>query len=681
MKQNAYHVTVYYSCALTWYIHSCKICTLCDGHFVSSSSAVPFESVFKSFLPITATDSHMIPETVMFLPASSSDVATVTTKHGGRGHSPTRRTASSSSSVSRGSTDTSSSRATITYPNGVSLVTDRERGLSVSTDGGNSSGRRSELCTAKSSSSRHVLVGDRGRRDLSAGLASAGGESSDTASVPGSSESVQSSLTSENAIPDQFQQIVGVASENGMATAPVSLFHDPLIYYGSSTSAALQGGEHGAAYDSNDSDKMTLDFFPALRPSVATETPKPAANVLPPLGNELVVNADVDLASTHEIVENQNSTPSEDLTPKKPESASETERNGEPLQSVEEEEDMLHAEHNRYRSSESSARPENWPDVQHNRTKEDASGGVVVVGGDNHQGQRESPPLGSLGSSSGFAMEDREGVAPGDDLVTMTTMEVTGIEESTEEVHNARPDTEKSHAEQNTESAATDNDDRKSVVTKGNGRPGNHQTTAPTETGSLGSTRRDSLDVNAKEFTPRSSILHSDPKPYRSGLNPNAAAVYPYITNGGLPILTTLPPAQLVNPSPTVPPSQLVNPSPTVPPSQLVNPSPTVPPSQLVNPSPTVPPSQLVNPPPTVPPSQLVNPSPTVPEVSTIVGGGAASLAATGLKMKGPAQPMSDLSSLTATPSNTVPYVSSQYIPTYTPLISICTVLFRYNTL
>ena len=529
-----------------------------------------------------------------------------------------------------------------------------------------------------------MLVGDRGRRDLSAGLASAGGESSDTASVPGSSESVQSSLTSENAIPDQFQQIVGVASENGMATAPVSLFHDPLIYYGSSTSAALQGGEHGAAYDSNDSDKMTLDIFPALRPSVATETPKPAANVLPPLGNEPVVNADVDLASTHEIVENQNSTPPDDLTPKKAESASETERNWEPLQSVEEEEDMLHAEHNRYRSSESSARPENWPDVQHNRSKEDASGGVVVVGGDNHQGQRESPPLGSLGSSSGFAMEDREGVAPGDDLVTMTTMEVTGIEESTEEVHNARPDTEKSHAEQNTESAATDNDDRKSVVTKGNGRPGNHQTTAPTETGSSGSTRRDSLDVNAKEFTPRSSILHSDPKPYRSGLNPNAAAVYPYITNGGLPILTTVPPSQLVNPSPTVPPSQLVNPSPTVPPSQLVNPSPTVPPSQLVNPSPTVPPSQLVNPSPTVPPSQLVNPSPTVPEVSTIVGGGgAASLAATGLKMKGPAQPMSDLSSLTATPSNTVPYVSSQYLHIHHsyPYVQYFSGIILYNTL
>ena len=589
----------------------------------------------------------------MSLPPSSSSSAVTGKPSGGRGGlSPSRTFSSSSPSVSRSGSDTSSSRATVTNSENISMATDRE-GVSK---------------MSSSSSRQHhplpLVSGERARREVSASLASAGGESSDTSSIPGSSESVQSSLTeitAEIPVPDHVQ-MVGMAEQNGIPTAPVSLFHDPLIFYSSNTSAAMQGGEGaGSMYDASEND-VTLDIFPALRPNTAaaTEIGKRAANNVvlppppPPLCNESIAKGDVDLASTRDIVEAK--TAADTLNRKREdeeeeEEVSATEAEGEKKtttphaattrQAVEDAE-LLHAEHNRYRSVKSSARPENWPDVQgpppraaaaagnnnNNSGSGSSSSGKVEEQAecDNHRGQRDSPPH-SLGSSSGFTVEAMEesqgkgGVASNDDITAK--VETTGSEEkpsSTAETSSAQPTTDKAQTDQKTEPdhppvpPQSPAGNKTTAVTKGDGNHENQLSQSPPETGaSPPLTRRDSLDVNAKEFTPRTAILRPDSRPssatYPSGLNPNAAAVYPYITNGRLPVLATVPP-----------PAQMVNPLPTVPP-----------------------PAQMVN-----------NPLPTVPGV--VAGGGA--LPATRRKMKGPGQQMAEPSSSNAPPSNTIPYVS-----------------------
>ena len=645
------------------------------------STGTSFENVYKSYLP--DPDSHLTPETVLFLPPSSSSSSssfsssslahTSASKPGGMpgktrspAHPPSSSSSSSSAPVSRNGGDTTSSRATVAaHSDGVPLATTRD-----------GAGSTTKPSSATSSLTRHQTFpsattsrsGDKSGHtsDVSASLTSGGGESSDTGSVPGSSESVQSSLTeitSENPFPEALQPlqqqqppagVVGVAPEqNGLPSGPVSLFHDPLIYYGSSTSAVMQSSESGGPpYDGSDSDDCTLDLFPALRQGANTDAGKQhSSNLLspPPLGNDVVVNTtttDLDLASARDIVENHRNlaAPPCDTQPQKKqeEKAAVPETNGklpdaQTRQTLEDEE-LLHAEHNRYRSSKSSARPENWPDVQepsptttttnNKSSSKDSSSSVDGHESDNPQGQRESPPYSSLESSSGFGMDgaeetqERESASRGNDVTTTNKRDATGIKSKSStaavaEASGAQSPTKKSQVEQEQktepaeqkEPSTTSSDPNESKVTitatnattRNTSRPGSQPQT-PSEAGTPPAlTRRESLDVNAKEFTPRSVILRSDSKPaaanYPSGLNPNAAAVYPYITNGGMPCLTTLP-------------------------------------------------------------LPLVNPLPTV---TAVMSGGPQS--ATRRKMKGPAQPMTDPSSSSSTnsssSSNTIPYVSS----------------------
>ena len=614
-------------------------------------AAVSYESVYKSYLP--GPDSHLTSETALLFPPSSpsSSSSLAHTSAGSsksmagpsRSRSPPLATSSSSSSasVSRNGSDTASSRTTVAHSEKVSPTT--------TNDEASTSGKRVQKHSSSSSSrlskNSQPASGNGDKEptsDVSASFTSGGGESSDTSSVPGSSESVLSSLTeitSENPFPEALQppptssqplpmsQVVSVADQNGLPPAPVSLFHDPIIYYGSSTNAALVSSENtGPLYDGSDSDDFTLDFFPALRQSASSVSgssgdigkPNSSTSLLSPLnGNEAVSNADVDLASVPDIVDsNQNSTTtsSESQTDKKSEEEKTAhETNGKVPDALTpqtlKDEELLHVEHNRYRCSKSSARPENWPDVQEQSStlKDTLSlNGAMVTDSDNHQGHGESPPLSSLGSSSGFVIDGgEENVAKegsggkSNDIAAKTEVSTGDTKSNATETTSAQSTTEQQQQQTESEwsqqpsSSSSSGENKPTTTPRGNGHSVGSAPQTPSESGTPPAlSRRDNLDVNAKEFTPRSTVLRSDSRPsptYPSGLNPNAAAVYPYITNGGLPLLTTVPP-------------------------------------------------------------------PMVP-LSTVVSGGPLS-SATRRKMKGPAQPMADPSSTTTQPNSTIPYVS-----------------------
>jgi hypothetical protein len=626
-----------------WFPHSVEELVIWT---IERERSVSYETVYKSYLPGPEW-SHLTPETVLLLPPSPSSSASSLTQtsagsKSGRGRSPSRT--GSSSFASRSESDTASSRATVVaHSERVSPATTarEEAGTSGNKVPKHSSSSSRAHRNSQSASSGNGAKGGGHQSDVAASLTSGGGESSDTGSVPGSSESLQSSLTeitSENPFPEALQQpqpassqqpppqVVGVAEQNGLPSAPVSLFHDPLIYYGSSTNAALQSSDSTAPpFDVSDSDDFTLDFFPALRQNaggtgdVGKQNPNPGL-LSPVSGNETAVNADVDLSSVQDIVDDQNSgTTSSEAQTESEESAAGPETNGKApdalIQQTLKDEELLHAEHNRYRSRKSSARPENWPDVQQqSSTIKDSStiDGQVVVDSDNHQGHGESPPCSSLGSSSGFVVDGAEentakegGGAKSNDLAAKTddstginSKSTTAVNETTGAQSTAdKPPTEQQNVEPTSSSSSSENNP--TATSTGNSRPGSTPQT-PLDAGTpLTPPRRESLDVNAKEFTPRVALLRSDSRPnaYPTGLNPNAAAVYPYITNGGVPVLTPVPVLT------TVPP-------------------------------------------------MMVNPLPTV---TGVMSGGPLS-SATRRKMKGPAQPMVDPSST----SNTIPYPTSE---------------------
>ena len=627
-----------------WFFRKFDSVHLCL-HF---STAVSYETVVKSYLPGPEW-SHLTPENVFLCPPSRSSSAsslTLTSASGsksGRGRSPSHVASTSSSSfASRGGSDTTSSRATVV------AHSERVPPATATREEAGTSGNKVPKQSSSSSSRAHrnsqpVSSGNAAKEgghqsDVSASLTSGGGESSDTGSVPGSSESLQSSLTeitSENPFPEALQQPQPASSQqpppqvveqNGLPSAPVSLFHDPLIFYGSSTNAALQSSDSTAPpFDVSDSDDCTLDFFPALRQNaggtgdVGKQNPNPSL-LSPASGNEPAVNADVDLSGVQDTVDDQNSgTTSSEAQTESEENAAGPETNRKTpdalTQQTLKDEELLHAEHNRYRSSNSSARPENWPDVQEQPStiKKDSStiDGQVVVDSDNHQGHGESPPYSSLDSSSGFVVDGAEenlakegGGAKSNDIAAVTddstgiigksttaVSETTGAQSATD-----KPPTEQQNSEPTSSSSSSENIPT-ATSTPGNSHPGSTPQT-PLDAGTLPAIpRRESLDVNAKEFTPRTVLLRADSRSsaYPSGLNPNAMAVYPYITNGGLPVLPTLPVLT------TVPP-------------------------------------------------MMVNPLPTV---TGVMSGGPLS-SATRRKMKGPAQPMADPSST----GNTIPYVS-----------------------
>lgn len=426
---------------------------------------------------------------------------------------------------------------------------------------------------------------------------------------------------SENCIPSQSSIRNGngttVESSNQpvILTSPVSLFHDPLMYYGSGsgTGTGIQTNDNLETYDNNIDD--TLSYFPALRPTVPIETSQlPVSHDdSTSLGNEVIKTKDINagnIADERTSLENDlkmelkmeltnqksfvmvtDTNSKTDVSLVSSQSASSGARvSGES------------SDHNSTAHTRIAAMPANWPDVQrpssHGATKDrtnSSSSKELVISGANYQGQEESPPHSSHGSSvmvqkqkngdevekDGVMLHSKNRTNDVISVIVKTTQCSTDIER-TKVISAAELEAEQVQClEKKTVStgngqsetnmvAIGDEKSESTAVTTGNNQSGS--TTSLTKSNSDGSpttsepggsngskfVRRDSLDVNAKEFTPRSILRpgSADSRPgtidsrpgilYPTGLNPNAA-VYPYPTNG-VPVMTPV----LINSIPTM---------------------------------------------------------------------------------------------------------------------------------
>ena len=284
--------------------------------------------------------------------------------------------------------------------------------------------------------------------------------------------------------------------------APVSLFEDPLMQCSSPSTTSVQVADNSSDVGHD----ATLDYFPALRTSadVVSGNTSARSTVSPEASTETKRKGVLDTTSARSAVpqrfharghpEKKISLQNRDFEGKVGVSKSKKAAGSAPATPLLKEE-FDNSEHRKYRSSSSSAMPENWPDVA-TPPVGPSSGATPVT---NCQEQANSPPQDN-NSSTGAT---------------------------------AKPQTSK------VDSSVTKTDGS----SKQNGGPVDHKVaSAPTA----------SLDVNAKEFTPKTSMVkkrhsnqthpnpqthgnqpHPNPRfdPYQSSLNPNAVT-YPYLTNG-----------------------------------------------------------------------------------------------------------------------------------------------------
>ena len=407
------------------------------------------------------------------------------------------------------------------------------------------------------------------------------------------------------------------SEQTGIGTVPVSLFHDPLMYYDASTNVSDDTGH----YDNNEHD-AALSYFPALRANVAMETAESCNDPATPSNEDVNERGDIALTSGHNVME---MTTTDDpmamvqSTGRDSDCVSDANEQESVADSPSLTEQFENVDHNQYRSKKSGAMPENWPNVVHRQSppNSDSLGeNHRLVSPDNCQGQEVSPPCSSSqGSSCAFEMDQKKDCSAEKDVVDANSDKRDCASGAVKDgpvcsANGTNNDSVLSNAARNDGLASTnsssENDsavdhlpgsknggavhshsrsdtvDKKADSSSGDidstsdqvasdktslssasssSSTGDHKitpTSSPTtsEPDSAATTapqvmRRDSLDVNAKEFTPRAVVIQNVLPEFPMGmyhpaaLNPNAT-VYPYLTNGVIPVRVPVLPPRLL---------------------------------------------------------------------------------------------------------------------------------------
>ena len=506
--------------------------------YIYSSTAVSYEKVYKSYLP--GQDSSVTPELVMFLPPShrSSSAPSSSSTHQ---HTSSTRTPSSSPSSSATHLEHSATRtqaASVATSDGGSVAGsashDSTAAVAVATSDGTSRGKGGigEIARDK-------------RRERVNSSSSIG-----SAALPVDDALVPEADTNKHApsvVGGATVQIQASTATGIMPGTPVSLFHDPLLYYSPGSGTSVPGNENTGTYQDGGSD-VTLNYFPALRANVDMETGQntDGCNELVSLGNDPVMKREIEPCDVKSHMTSDTVVTAKSPKPQEADvvSATDEQESGRTSPSFANEE-FENTDHNRYRSSESSAMPENWPDVQTPKSplKEDSVSPVgehSPVSRANCQGQGDSSSCSDQGSvsESGItaAKDSKEEDAEEGNVCSSNYVAVK--QEKTSDSCNSKPvehesdgvseaGTEAHEGNTASETKSPSPTAKQEHITPSSSPPTpNSEVTTPTLA------RRDSLSVHAKEFTPRNMIATSDPRSgtYPVGLNPNAS---PYLTNGG----------------------------------------------------------------------------------------------------------------------------------------------------
>ena len=442
------------------------------------STAVPFESVYKSYLPSPGDD--ITPETVMFLQAPPSSPSSTVLRHKTKVQPP--------SSTHRGKDGSKGGQAVVGEGDGLT-----PRAVAV------------ESLHSVSNVAAGKAVNHSRRSDVDGvGLVDPSGGDFRGASQRTGNESLASVAPEVGHVSDPILQKTG--SQNGNRTdippgsmaiqtglaSNMSLFQDPLLHLN-----ACSNNDHDQRLAKNSERFLsaTLEYFPALRASVGIESGDSNAvdlsNVKP--GNTGVPSVQEAVVEHKHYQVHVQDSPETNMSVQSQSGYSNTSNSNKqepiPISPVLNEQ-FDNAEHYKYRSSKSSTLPENWPDIPSQSTA-NAHSGVNQL--PNNQGHDVSTPHNT--QESVVEQEATEG----------------GMD-SSKDVQVPKVDEDK----QNVDSQLA---------------------TKPV------AARRESLDVNAKVFTPKGVVKETTgvpvqvapktrPSSYPSGLNPNAAS-YLYLTNGG----------------------------------------------------------------------------------------------------------------------------------------------------
>lgn len=437
------------------YMYMCICTPHVHVHYydVLQSTAVPFESVYKSYLP--TEDDTISSDTVMFLkPPPSLSPSARTRQH-------------SKEKEARG---ISQAEGGVAFEEVTSHSLPIESLQNIVHDSYVESNHDISGTEAFNVSTPNINIHGDFTALSSQGMPSSADPEINLDSVP----VMQQTNGGQNSNGVSSSSTVG---ETGMTTTNMSLFQDPLMYYVSNSNApAVQGPGHFQ----NDISSATLEYFPALKETVSGI-----------VSNDSIATVEGAHSQNGHNVNSQGpdfgGSSGGSSKPKRQGSAPIT-----PLLN----EQFDNAEHYKYRSSTSSALPENWPDVP----SEVSTARDNINQPSNDQGQDPSTPHNSQGSA-GFDIE--HGALVREDL-NVSSPNGNELEEATN--------------------------------TAGNGHS--------VDIVSKSVTRQDSLlDVNAKEFTPKVDSPGlppaSTPVPFPSGLNPNAAS-YAYPTNGAQSLTGTV---------------------------------------------------------------------------------------------------------------------------------------------
>ena len=344
-------------------------------HAVLPSTAVPFESVYKSYLP--SDGATISPDTVMFLKPSPSSL------------SPSARTGRRSKEMETRESGQAEVGVAIEGVASHSLPVESLHNVVHEPNvGSNQSNHHLSGAETSDVSATHVNIHvDNG--DFSA-MSSQG--------MPSSANPEMDSTTLDP-VPNPLMQQTndGGQDSNGSETTGMSLFQDPLMYYVSSSNGPAVPDPSDF---NSDISSATLEYFPALKETVSGI-----------VSNDSITHN----ATVEDTLSRSVNSQGPDFGDYSGDSSKPKRQGSIPITPLLNEQ-FDNADHYKYRSSTSSTLPENWPDVP-----SEISNAREISQLPNDQGQDPSTPHNSQ-ASAGFDIE--QGALVGENLNVNSANEI-----------------------------------------------------------------------------------------------------------------------------------------------------------------------------------------------------------------------------------------------------------------